>query len=56
MCLLSAATDGQVAAWTPLVAVGEGNESAEDEEKVRPVAVCQVHQSGINDMSIQQGE
>lgn len=69
LCLLSAATDGKVAVWTPLLpdSGGEGNttslctsDSVESEERVEkcvhPLTVCQVHQSGINDLSIRQGQ
>ena len=66
LCLFSAATDGRVAVWTPLLAVGGGGQSCSgssangaESEKVenppQPLAVCQAHQSGINDISIQQG-
>ena len=60
LCLFSAATDGRVAAWTPLLAVRGGGqrcsgsstngaESEKVENPPQPLAVCQAHQSGIND-------
>lgn len=66
--MLSAATDGRVAVWsiaTELLVPNDASTSSgarmEDvstEDSVglaQPLAVCQAHQSGINDMAIQQG-
>ena len=72
LCLLSAATDGRVAVWNvnPLPSLlceatssvsesGVGNGSTEfsgERPSAHPLAVCQAHQSGINDIAITQGK
>lgn len=68
LCMLSAATDGRVAVWriaTELLVPNDAGTSGgarmedvstEDSvELAQPLAVCQAHQSGINDIAIQQG-
>jgi WD40 repeat protein len=60
LCVLSAATDGNVAVWNVSKALLAPNASGvehcrgEVNGSTRPLAVCQAHQSGINDMAIQQ--
>ena len=61
--LLSAATDGRVAVWRPQLvgplSGGVKSDVSEWQEEVKsssaPLVVCQSHQSGINDLAIQQG-
>ena len=66
--MLSAATDGRVAVWNirrawlvdnRLRSVGTGESGVRFEGELngltQPLAVCQAHQSGINDLAIQQG-
>ena len=61
LCVLSAATDGNVVVWNVskalLVPNASGVEDCRGEVNgsTRPLAVCQAHQSGINDIAIQQG-
>ena len=66
LCLLSAATDGRVAVWTPLVPedsssgpTSSASHSGSEETAgkcIHPLTVCQAHQSGVNDLSIRKGQ
>lgn len=65
LCVLSAATDGRVVLWsipTELLvsdATGGARMTRSDTvgsgDLAQPLAVCQAHQSGVNDIAIQQG-